>query len=507
MSNINLIDKNKNIKLYKFILFLFPFFLISGPFLPDLTISILFLIFALKTIKIIKKNLIIKNLFYFFLFFYLYLILNSFFSFNPIISLKSSVPYIRMIFLSFFLALLLNQIKFFFNILLLSIISCYVVLLIDSIYQVATGYNFFGFKANGERISSFFGEKLVMGSFVSRTLPVALSIFFFTKFKYQEPLKICVVFISGILIYLSAERLSLVFYFVTLVLFTFVPFSKKRVLIILLLFFSFSSLLYSIKPNSFNRLYFHTIKQVKETSYFGFSYRHELHLITAFNLFNDSKLFGHGLKSFRNLCGNNKYAPTEKIIRDNTIYSPADGRIFFLDETITNQNKFFILEKNYDNELFLKIKNEEISNIPIFKKMYEGIYGFNFFEPFNKVYVKHNDSIKLGDPIGYSYQFIDGCNTHPHNLYFEFLSELGLIGLIFLLIGFFYIFTHFIITLKNIFLKNNVNFHYSFLFSLLGIILSLFPLFPSGSFFNNWLSSILYFNLGIILSFILFKKK
>jgi hypothetical protein len=248
---------------------------------------------------------------------------------------------------------------------------------------------------------------------------------------------------------------------------------------------------------------------VKESSYFGYSYRHELHFITAFNLFNDSKFLGHGLKSFRNLCGNNKYAPTEKIIRDNTIYSPAEGIIFFLDGTIINKNKFFILEKNYDNDLFLRIKKEELlENIPTFKKIYEGIYGFNFYQSFSGLYVKHNDPIKLGDPIGYSYQFINGCNTHPHNLFFEFLSELGLIGLIFLSIGFFYIFINFIITLKkSIFLKNNVNFHYSFLFSLLGIMLSIFPLFPSGSFFNNWLSSIFYFNLGIVMSFILLKKK
>ena len=31
----------------------------------------------------------------------------------------------------------------------------------------------------------------------------------------------------------------------------------------------------------------------------------------------------------------------------------------------------------------------------------------------------------------------------------------------------------------------------------MGLIINMFPLIPSGSFFNNWISLIIYFNLGI----------
>ena len=118
--------------------------------------------------------------------------------------------------------------------------------------------------------------------------------------------------------------------------------------------------------------------------------------------------------------------------------------------------------------------------------------------------MKHNDFVRKGQPLGFNYEFLNGCNTHPHNIYLEFMSELGLLGLIFLLIGFFYILYNIFITFKNIYLKKNINSNSAFLFSSLGILMSIFPLLPSGSFFNNWLSSIFYFNVAF---FIFFQKK
>ena len=39
------------------------------------------------------------------------------------------------------------------------------------------------------------------------------------------------------------------------------------------------------------------------------------------------------------------------------------------------------------------------------------------------------------------------------------------------------------------------------LFSAIGVLISIFPLVPSGQFFNNWLSIYLYIYLGIFLYF------
>jgi hypothetical protein len=247
---------------------------------------------------------------------------------------------------------------------------------------------------------------------------------------------------------------------------------------------------------------------LKETDKFGFSYRHELHFITAYNLFNDSKLLGHGLKSFRNLCGNDKYGVAEKIIKDNTIYSQIDGKVFIDHEKNNGKIILFIIQNNYSENKFLEILASNYFNDSFYiKKFDEGIYIYNFYKSFSKIYVKNNDIIRTGDPIGYSFDFANGCNTHPHNYYFEFLSELGLIGFTFLLVSFFYLLFIFLKVLNTVFFKKNINVYFPLLFSLLGVIITLFPLFPSGSFFNNWLSSIFYFNLAFVLSFILIKKK
>jgi hypothetical protein len=65
------------------------------------------------------------------------------------------------------------------------------------------------------RISSFFGEELIMGSFVSRTLPFVLGILFYLNIKNKEFLGLILLLISGILVFISGERLSLAYYIIT----------------------------------------------------------------------------------------------------------------------------------------------------------------------------------------------------------------------------------------------------------------------------------------------------
>jgi len=517
MLTINLKKNYKISFFFKFILFLFPFFLISGSFLPDLVISFLsifFLIFFYKLEFKYKSNI---KIFYFFIIFYLYIIFNSIFSFDKITSYQSSVPYVRFILFSFCLAYLLNGIKDLLKIILLALILSYIFLLADSIYQLITGFNITGHPAT-YRISSFFGRKLVMGSFVSRTLPIALSIIFFIDIKYRELLKTFIIFIAGVLVYLSAERLAFVYYLITLIFFIIFTYNKRNLYkaILLILFFFLS--LYFIKPSSYERIITHTIKQSKTTNFFGFSYRHELHFFTALNLFNDSKLIGHGLKSFRFLCENDNYAPTKKIINDSSIFSPINGVIkilkhegnkrtfLILDTNIYPNYKydFNILEKDFNGKTLLKLYDKEylfIHSLSV-TKIDEGIYYYNFFGAFNKFDIKNDQLVSKGDYLGYSYEFLNGCNTHPHNIYLEFLSELGISGLLFLLVGLFFILFKLFAAIKNVFSKNNMNYNRSFFFSLLGIFVSIFPFFPSGSFFNNWLSAIFYFNLSFVLFFL-----
>jgi O-antigen ligase len=91
------------------------------------------------------------------------------------------------------------------------------------------------------------------------------------------------------------------------------------------------------------------------------------------------------------------------------------------------------------------------------------------------------------------------CSTHPHQIYFEILAELGLIGF-FLIFGFIFINIYKAIKIyfasKNLILLSSI----SYLFG------SLVPLIPSGSFFSSFNATIIWVNIGIMMSFIINKK-
>ena len=74
---------------------LIPIFLISGPFLSDLAVSLISLLFVTYSIRT-KKYFYFKNkYFYIFLFFWIYLLLNSLFNNFNFDSLKISFFYFR----------------------------------------------------------------------------------------------------------------------------------------------------------------------------------------------------------------------------------------------------------------------------------------------------------------------------------------------------------------------------------------------------------------------------
>ena len=98
------------------------------------------------------------------------------------------------------------------------------------------------------------------------------------------------------------------------------------------------------------------------------------------------------------------------------------------------------------------------------------------------------------------------CTTHPHNVLMQLLAETGLIGSLFYISIFFYITLNLLkIAIKNIFYKNNDQKDYLTLIYIFYFI-NLFPIAPSGNFFNNWLSSIYYLPLGYMLFLFNYKK-
>jgi O-antigen ligase len=341
-----------------------------------------------------------------------------------------------------------------------------------------------------------------MGSFVARTLPVVLGMTFLEDIKYKNFLQISIIIISGILIIMSAERLAFIYFIFTLFFFIFFKINKKNLFTIILIIILFFSSIFYVRPAAYDRLFVHTFNQVKSAEHaIFFSYRHQLHFITALNQFNDSKIFGHGLKSFRLICDNPKYAPIDKIINDNLISSPVNGY------------SFFILNNEYDpttgkNNVikYLIIKNHKVQ--PTSLDDNDIIYKLRIYGGLIKTYVQGGEFIEKNRPLISMYEFANGCNTHPHNVHLQFLAETGMIGYLFLIIAFFFIIYQLFLIIKKKFLFVSLsNKEYCIFYLLLGLFLSLFPLFPSGNFFNNWLSAIFYFNVANLISVLPLKKR
>ena len=179
----NILNINRNQNFFKIFFIFFPLFLISGSFLSDLSVVVIASYFVFY-FYLNKKYFFFKNkLIIFFFIFYLYININSFFAYLPLVSLSSSLPYIRLILFSIFVGYLLTKISNLKKIIFFSFLTSYLILFIDSLIQLKLGVNLLGYQMVDNRISSLFRDKLVMGSYVSRTLPILIAISYFENFK------------------------------------------------------------------------------------------------------------------------------------------------------------------------------------------------------------------------------------------------------------------------------------------------------------------------------------
>lgn len=426
----NILKKQREICLFLSILII-PC-LILGPFLPDLfaVIISLFFIFQIKNKKI---NIFKNNYTIFFILFYLLIISSSLLSSYWMGSLKSSLTFIRFLFFGLALHWIIsNNEKSFFGNLQKVIVLIISLLFVDSVIQFFFHQNLIGMKildTGGAyvRVSSFFGDEQILGSFIARCAPIFLYIFLNNKLNKNFIYIFLLIF--NIIVLLSGERTAFGLILIVNILFLSKAFDFKKdfkilfislaiLLLILTLNKSISDRILKYTIHQFTedeikyldigkKLESYSIKNIKKPQYI-FSKEHTAHYIKAYNIFLDNPYFGVGPKNFRNYCKKEKYQLPQKFI-----------------------------------------------------KMREKVYG---------------------------------CSTHPHNLIAQFLSETGIIGTLFYLMGFIYVLIN---LFKEFFKKDDENIKIFILY--VGLLINIFPFLPSGNFFNNWLSIILHFTIGLII--------
>jgi O-antigen ligase len=89
---------------------------------------------------------------------------------------------------------------------------------------------------------------------------------------------------------------------------------------------------------------------------------------------------------------------------------------------------------------------------------------------------------------------VERCATHPHQIYFEFLAEHGIIGTSAMIAIIFYTIYKSLIVYR----RNNNLIH---LGSIIFIIITFIPMLPSGSFFTSYAATIFWINFSVMIFF------
>lgn len=388
--------------------------------------------------------------------FSLYVGLNGLFNSNYLNFKISAVFHFRYVLLSisicYILNLFLKRIKFSQNILLIFFIFI-VLIIFDSLIQFFYGKNILGFEIISNRVSSFFGDELILGSFLLRVLPLILLVIFYLGLDLNKYKNYLILFfgVYFIVIYLAGSRTSfallLLFVFLLLISLSKVKIIFKNALFVLLFFITITSLFNIGQSLPFNRLFIKTFNQITNQYHVSYQLRDEYIL-------------------------NGHYKKNE---RKN------------LTKVISNLD----LKKIFKSE---RRQDKLIDNIKIFSQDHNGHYLLAYklftqkpiFGHGPKGFRSYCRSVKFDPQIGI-------CSTHPHNIIAQIIAELGITGLIFYIIFIIFIIKKFFEAIK---LQNSVN-KDSFLISSISLFIIFFPLLPSGNLFNNGISIIYYYFIGI----------
>ena len=393
------------------LLLFIPVALITGPFLPDLSLSIIVIIFLYKIFYNNDWEKLKNKYFVTLIIICSYLIITSVLSEDVFLSLKPTLFYFRFgifCFAVYYLMEIYSQ-KIIQNLFII-IIFILSILFFGQIYDLVFQKNILtGEIINEFRHTGFFGDDEIIGSYIARLFPFFLFIFS-EKIREYKKIIFALIMIVGLIVFLSSERTSFFFYSITLIIFIFLSEKKiKRIIIInflfilavLSIFFVFKSDFKDRIYQSYNQVF---VSENNKTEIVIFSRTHQSHYQIAYKMFKEKPIFGHGVKIFRHYC---------------------------------------LKDENYVNEF--------------------------------------------------------ACTTHPHNVPMQLLAETGIIFTI--IIYFFYLLLIFEL-LKFFFKKNftkNYKINYSKTCLLITLFITFFPFSPSGNFFDNWLSIVYYYPIGIYL--------
>jgi O-antigen ligase len=176
------------------------------------------------------------------------------------------------------------------------------------------GSNLFGYSS--KRVSSFFGSELILGSYLTRLFPLLYAIFIArsNKHNFVVYLILSLFILIYILVFITQERAAFFLFnlsnFFIIILISNYKFLRIAASIISLCLIFFAS----FKDERLHNRYIATLIQNEDLNtnkIVFFTIGHDSLMKTAWNMFLDKPILGHGPKMFRVKCSNPEYAVGE----------------------------------------------------------------------------------------------------------------------------------------------------------------------------------------------------
>ena len=307
---------------------------------------------------------------------------------------------------------------------------------LDIVYQLATGYDIFGYIALNRNLSGPFGDELIAGTFIQRFSIIALFLIpIFYKFKknyYKYMLTFTLICLYLFALILSGNRVPMAFFILIIAgIIIFEQKLRKLLLPFILIISSIIFLTFTLNEN------------------------YRLHLLTF-------------------------------IESTKAVFLPLSSKNLLTNEEV---EKYKNLETN-DLEFYtFEYKDKKYKMTNVYHKEFKT--GYILWSD-KKLFGGGMKSFKVNCPKAKI-----NCNKHPHNYYLEILAILGLFGffIIFILFSLIFMKTFFAKYFKN----SNLN-HYHLITPFIFLFFAeIFPIKSTGSFFTTGNATYIFLLLSIII--------
>ncbi len=404
-------------------------FIVPLSFIVGIAVTEFFVFFCIIFFLILNKDkfLFIDTKVIFLFLFSAFIFMNTYFRNSDELKL-GSIFYFRYVLFSLAIFYLCESFKNYKNKKYFFLLTfCLLILLADSIFQFFTGFNILGFEIISDRVSSFFHDELILGSYLVRLMPIILWFIFFFRIDLKKNIFSFVIFFSlyFITIYISGGRTSLFLWVITIIGSILVIKDLRKILlysiIILMFFISTTSYFKLGKVNTFHRQFVKTYNQItnfemnnekidvstqNEKKKFKFySTEHEGHILLALRLFDENKIFGIGPQGFKEYCRKVNHTPEigicsthpHNILIQIILELGILGLFFYVISAVFVLYNFFIsILKHRFNEDYLSFYSITLGLII---NLFPLIPGGNFFNNWISIFLYYNIGLYM-----YSYK-------------------------------------------------------------------------------------------------------